>query len=404
MLNRLALTSCDLALAAAVLWSCGGHPIPMCLADGVAGSESVRCPTGGNPGVGGSTFVESAGGLEEGGDSAVGGTAVTIGGTGDSGETQQTGGSSTGGSSAPDTSASGGVNEGGSNAPDTSASGGLNEAGSGATGGSAVGGDTASNTADPCEVGLADCDGQVSNGCEVNLLSDPANCGTCGHMCAVANGVSMCSAGACKIARCTPGFSDCNDAVDDGCELNVGNAGCITDGTVYTLQVNDTGCHITNCVPFSSNPNPTYACEQGPSTMSVTAFTFPPFDFAGALVQWRFGGFSTPTTVYLYETAQGFEGSARLPPEGSSPGTNIPIPGFTCGASDSGAGSALHVSIDCTGTGAATVWGSAIWDPMTGCPGDCSASITGFGTVSSGGATKAGCSAIGYAGVGAGPQ
>src|SRR5439155_23743754 len=50
-----------------------------------------------------------------------------------------------------------------------------------------------------CLTGFADCDGQASNGCEVNLKTDSRNCGACGHVCpagkSCVNGVCPCPTG-----------------------------------------------------------------------------------------------------------------------------------------------------------------------------------------------------------------
>jgi hypothetical protein len=40
-----------------------------------------------------------------------------------------------------------------------------------------------------CEAGYADCDHDLANGCEIYLLGDPANCGTCGKACDATNPV-----------------------------------------------------------------------------------------------------------------------------------------------------------------------------------------------------------------------
>jgi hypothetical protein len=46
-----------------------------------------------------------------------------------------------------------------------------------------------------CFAGFANCDGIAANGCERNVLQDPANCGACGTVCA---GGTMCQAGSCR--------------------------------------------------------------------------------------------------------------------------------------------------------------------------------------------------------------
>jgi hypothetical protein len=53
--------------------------------------------------------------------------------------------------------------------------------------------------------------------------TDPNNCGTCGHKCVVANGTAGCQGGFCTVAACNPGFQDCNNNPDDGCEKNLTN-------------------------------------------------------------------------------------------------------------------------------------------------------------------------------------
>jgi hypothetical protein len=54
-----------------------------------------------------------------------------------------------------------------------------------------------------CVAGFRDCNGNATDGCEVNLQSDVANCGSCGNVCGTA-----CSAGACVVTgRTIPGFS-----------------------------------------------------------------------------------------------------------------------------------------------------------------------------------------------------
>jgi hypothetical protein len=62
-----------------------------------------------------------------------------------------------------------------------------------------------------CKAGFKDCDGLASNGCEVPVLSDIANCGACGTKCAAeANEPASCLGGTCQNYLCDMGFMDCN--------------------------------------------------------------------------------------------------------------------------------------------------------------------------------------------------
>lgn len=66
-----------------------------------------------------------------------------------------------------------------------------------------------------CNEGFDDCDKNMNNGCEVNLMSDPQNCGRCNNKC-LPN--TFCNNGVCD---CNPGFTDCNNNPIDGCETNL---------------------------------------------------------------------------------------------------------------------------------------------------------------------------------------
>ncbi len=68
-----------------------------------------------------------------------------------------------------------------------------------------------------CNPGFADCDGNPSNGCEVNLGTDEANCGQCGRICngTCANGGSSCS------VSCTWPRADCDGNGFNGCEVDL---------------------------------------------------------------------------------------------------------------------------------------------------------------------------------------
>ena len=62
---------------------------------------------------------------------------------------------------------------------------------------------------------------QCSSGCR-DLVSDRFNCGACGNTCPNprAHQVAGCSKGFCKV-ECIPGFADCNGDPSDGCEVDL---------------------------------------------------------------------------------------------------------------------------------------------------------------------------------------
>lgn len=72
-----------------------------------------------------------------------------------------------------------------------------------------------------CEGSYENCDGEVANGCEVDLSRDEDNCGACGNACALANAANVCNRGTCSISLCHPGFADCDGSARNGCEVDV---------------------------------------------------------------------------------------------------------------------------------------------------------------------------------------
>ncbi len=72
-----------------------------------------------------------------------------------------------------------------------------------------------------CNAGFADCNGDVTDGCEVDTRTSNGNCGSCGSVCNPPNGTPACVAGRCTVARCDDGFGDCDGNATNGCETNV---------------------------------------------------------------------------------------------------------------------------------------------------------------------------------------
>ncbi|MEI8254928.1 MAG: fibrinogen-like YCDxxxxGGGW domain-containing protein [Deltaproteobacteria bacterium] len=102
-----------------------------------------------------------------------------------------------------------------------------------------------------CDTGQADCDGDPGNGCETALLVSVAHCGACGHACSLAGATAACAAGVCAVATWNPGFADCNGSAGDGCEVDTGNslAHC---GSCSTTCGAAQACVSGACLPLAS--------------------------------------------------------------------------------------------------------------------------------------------------------
>jgi Cys-rich repeat protein len=107
-----------------------------------------------------------------------------------------------------------------------------------------------------CDPHFDNCDGDPANGCETDLNADTNNCLQCGIVCLLANATPLCKGG-CVIKSCDANFGDCDKFPDDGCEVdlmsdpfNCGNCG------VNCPQPN----HAT---PSCDQGNCDFACDQG---------------------------------------------------------------------------------------------------------------------------------------------
>jgi hypothetical protein len=76
-------------------------------------------------------------------------------------------------------------------------------------------------TGGDCEEGMADCNGNAADGCEVQLGTD-SDCTGCGDACSgPANATASCSAGACQF-QCQAPYDNCDGDWGNGCEVPVG--------------------------------------------------------------------------------------------------------------------------------------------------------------------------------------
>jgi hypothetical protein len=116
-----------------------------------------------------------------------------------------------------------------------------------------------------CNAGFADCDNLASTGCEVNLLTDAAHCGSCARPCSSMNvGTASCSGGLC-VSTCNPGFGNCSKpaapAADDGCETN------LLTNPAHCGKCSEPGASAA----CSTNHVATLACTQGKCTPACSS-------------------------------------------------------------------------------------------------------------------------------------
>jgi hypothetical protein len=109
-----------------------------------------------------------------------------------------------------------------------------------------------------CSFGFADCNTNMTDGCETDIFSSPVNCGACGQACPnVPNATVGCQNGQCIILGCAPGFANCDNFYGNGCETNIQtsisncgscNSVCVPGPNVASIACVNGVCVITGCV------------------------------------------------------------------------------------------------------------------------------------------------------------
>ncbi|MFT3767574.1 MAG: DNRLRE domain-containing protein [Minicystis sp.] len=116
-----------------------------------------------------------------------------------------------------------------------------------------------------CPVGWADCDGDTTNGCEVQLGNDPDNCGGCGNVCgspSAPHTVAACNAGVCG-AGCTTGYTDCDGNQQNGCETPSGSASACNQCWIPSAEVCNGKDDDCDGQVDEGNPGGGLACNTG---------------------------------------------------------------------------------------------------------------------------------------------
>ena len=123
----------------------------------------------------------------------------------------------------------------------------LIDAGTGDAGGDSMSADGG------CPVGLDDCDDNGS--CETPTTEDPVNCGGCLVRCnSATNADPACSGGMCTYA-CRPGWRDCDGEASNGCEVDIRDDALNCGGCNAACPITFPFCEASNCseVAFASN-------------------------------------------------------------------------------------------------------------------------------------------------------
>ena len=121
-----------------------------------------------------------------------------------------------------------------------------------------------------CQAGFENCDGNPTNGCEVNLGTSVQNCGACNAACSLLNANAGCASGTCTIASCNAGFGNCDNTASTGCETNTqtndqhcGACGTVCSFTNAVASCETGSCKISSCVaPYANcDGNTANGCE-----------------------------------------------------------------------------------------------------------------------------------------------
>jgi hypothetical protein len=109
-----------------------------------------------------------------------------------------------------------------------------------------------------CTGTFADCNGVTSDGCETNTLSSPTHCGACTGASANCNTLfpnasAQCMNSACSLTTCATNYANCDSVGSNGCEINLktDTAHCGT----CTIACSAAGASSTSCVSGTCAPS-----------------------------------------------------------------------------------------------------------------------------------------------------
>lgn len=109
---------------------------------------------------------------------------------------------------------------------------------------------------DVCVPGRADCNNDFSDGCETYTGSDPANCGYCGFRCEFQNALADCQFSQCSLIRCKNPYANCDMNISNGCETDTANDinNCGMCHHVCSINNAYTECRDSQCIFLGCRP------------------------------------------------------------------------------------------------------------------------------------------------------
>ncbi len=159
----------------------------------------------------------------------------------------------------------------------------------------------------------ADCDNNAADGCEVNIFTDPNNCGTCGKVCSGMNANELCSGGKCSVAACTGSFLDCDKDPANGCEVNK-----LTDGNncgaCGNVCPNGAACNSGVCgvAPFGNGTDGALNVGAGTTTIDQTATSGTGTAGQGTLTLGNPNGFGAGKVILIHQSQGAGAGNWEL--------------------------------------------------------------------------------------------
>ena len=125
-----------------------------------------------------------------------------------------------------------------------------------------------------CVAGFADCDGDASNGCEVDTRTSRDHCGACGRSCATAGGTGTCEGSVCRLTGCDAGRGNCDGNAANGCEADLTTtlSHCGMCGNACPTRAHATATCASATCGFTCDAG--YAdCDRDPSNGCEAALT-----------------------------------------------------------------------------------------------------------------------------------